>query len=355
MKRNSQLAAGIAPILFAVVIHADELPLPAPTPPDTSSREVIATPVNSAPHIEVESTTVPEHLSSLELQPAEQVIESVTSPQPNDNTIVETTPASPRLTTYQLFQTPKTEYRVYESTTTIIPATASDFGWFSLESTPFTKMKTIDCDNEFGFVSAMGIHFLRGPTSTPVESRLFDFAGGLQWRKQVNATFSFDVASSIGVYSDFEDSARDGIRLPSHAIGFLDMGMADLVFGVEYLDRDDIKLLPVGGIVFRNEFVRAELVFPRPRIDFSIDEDQSLFFKAQLGGGSWDIERPDESNDVLTYRSYEITLGVQTIDEDNDVAAFEIGYVFDRNIEFRNSPLEQQLDDSFIIRFVGYH
>ena len=80
-----------------------------------------------------------------------------------------------------------------------------------------------------------------------------------------------------------------------------------------------------------------------------------MYFKGLLGGGSWDIERPDESNDVLTYRSYEVTLGVQSIDEENHLSAFEIGYVFDRDIEFRSSTFEQRLDDSLIIRFIGYH
>ncbi|MCA9216487.1 MAG: hypothetical protein KDB27_25635 [Planctomycetales bacterium] len=299
-------------------------------------------------------------LPGVQLEPVTPISASVSSNAANNESnvvVVEEGSESrkPGLTTYQLFQSPKTEYRVYESTTTIIPASASNFGWFSLSSTPLMKSKFVDCDSSFSITGGMGIHFVRGPVTTPIESRLFDFVGGVQWRKTVSPGFSFDVASSVGVYSDFEDSARDGIRLPSHAVGFLDFGLADLVFGVEYVDRDDIKLLPVGGLVLRNQWIRAELVFPRPRVDFAVTESESLYFKGLLGGGSWDIERPDESNDVLTYRSYEVTLGVQSIDEDNNVSALEIGYVFDRDIEFRSSTFEQRLDDSLIIRLVGYH
>ena len=261
----------------------------------------------------------------------------------------------PGLTTYQLFQTPKTEYRVSESSTTIVPTSASDFGWFSLESTPFSPSKAVSPDGgTFAFTGGIGIHFLRGPTTTPIESRLFDFVGGLQTRKTINDVFSYDLATSIGVYSDFEDSASDGIRFPSHAIGFFNLGMADLVFGVEYLDRDDIKLLPVGGIVFRSEDIRAELIFPRPRIDIALDDASSLFFKGNLGGGSWDIERPDESNDVFTYRAFEVTVGIQSIGEES-LSSVELGYVFDRTIEFRNTNFEESFGDAFIIRFVNHH
>lgn len=302
------------------------------------------------------SETADVSIGNLEIQPA--------APVNSDTTVVEEIIVSdesggdqitmPGLTTYQLFQTPKTEYRVSESSTTIVPSSASDFGWFSLESSPFSSSKAVSPDRDsFAFTGGIGIHFLRGPTTTPIESRLFDFVGGLQTRKTINSLFSYDLATSIGAYSDFEDSARDGIRFQSHAVGFLDMGLADLVFGVEYLDRDDIKILPVGGIVFRNEDIRAELIFPRPRIDIALDEETSLFFKGNLGGGSWDIERPDESNDVLTYRAFEVTVGLQSVG-DESVSSVELGYVFDRSIEFRNTNFEETFGDAFIIRFVNY-
>ena len=261
--------------------------------------------------------------------------------------------ASPGLTTYQLFQTPKSEYQVSESRMTLVPANASDFGWFSLESTPFSPSKAICPDQDaISFTGGIGIHFLRGPTITPLESRIFDFIGGIQSRKTINDVFSYDLATSIGVYSDFEGSARDGVRFPSHAVGFVDLGLADLVFGVEYLDREDIKLLPVGGIVVRGEDIRAEFVFPRPRVDIAIDEAASLFFKGNLAGGSWAIERPDESNDVFTYRAFEVTMGIQTVGEES-VSSVELGYVFDRSIEFRNTSFEESFGDAFIIRFVS--
>ena len=302
------------------------------------------------------STATVESIGNLEIQPAEPVTtdvfvneESVVSDSSDDGQIV-----MPGLTTYQLFQTPKTEYRVSESSTTIVPSSASDFGWFSLESSPFSSSKAMSPDRDsFAFTGGIGMHFLRGPTTTPIESRLFDFVGGLQTRKTINSVFSYDLATSIGAYSDFEDSARDGIRFQSHAVGFLDMGCADLVFGVEYLDREDIKLLPVGGIVLRNEDLRAELVFPRPRIDIALDEETSLFFKGNLGGGSWDIERPDESNDVFTYRAFEVTVGLQSVG-DESVSSVELGYVFDRTIEFRNTNFEETFGDAFIIRFVSH-
>ena len=310
----------------------------------------------------------------LTIQPAEPLPESSTAgndlvpieaipaqPTPGIATSTSSEPAvqSPGLTTYQLFQTPKTEYRYSESISSIVPSSSDSFGWFSFDPSPYHTTHLINDERTAVAITGdIGIHFLRGPTTTPIPPRLFDFIIGMQVRDSVNDTFSYDVATSIGAYGDFEDSVRDGVRLASHAVGFLNLGTVDAVFGVDYLDRQDIKLLPVGGLVFRHTDFRAELVFPRPRVDIAIDEHNSLFFKGNLGGGSWDIERPDESDDVFTYRAYEFTVGIQSIDEDDEgcpgISSIEFGYVFDRQLSFRNTNFEQDFDDAFMIRFVRY-
>ena len=129
----------------------------------------------------------------------------------------------------------------------------------------------------------------------------------------------------------------------------------DVVFGVDYLSRDDIKMLPVGGISWRPQTMpdlRFDLIFPRPRIDYSIDNQSKIYLAGRMGGGTWDIEFPNNDNDVMTYRDLQLLLGLERRSLDGDLSSLEIGYVFDRRLEFRTLSQTTEFDDAFVLRFV---
>ncbi len=71
-----------------------------------------------------------------------------------------------------------------------------------------------------------------------------------------------------------------------------------------------------------------------------------------MGGGSWDIEFPDDSNDVLTYRDFRLLFGYEQLEENGNLVGVEMGYIFGREIEFRQRPDQVDLDDAFVVRFV---
>jgi hypothetical protein len=182
---------------------------------------------------------------------------------------------------------------------------------------------------------------------------------GFQSRRSLSDFFSYDCSATVGVYSDFEDSARDGLRFPAHAVGMFHPGLrADWVFGVDYLGRDDIKILPVFGMCWYDPArpsLRYEMVFPRPRIDLALSKHARLYTAARLGGGTWDIEFPNEGNDVMTYRDYRMVIGIEQADSRGDLSAWELGWVFNRSLEFRSRTNERDFDDAFMIRFVSQH
>ena len=167
---------------------------------------------------------------------------------------------------------------------------------------------------------------------------------------------SYDLATTVGVFSDFEDSAKDGVRYPGHAVGMLHMKPEfDFVFGIDYLSRDDIKLLPVGGFSWRPQGMpdmRFDLVFPKPRIDYSLDNQSKVYLAGRLGGGTWDIEFPNNDNDVMTYRDLQVLLGFESRNSEGHLACVEFGYVFDRKLEFRTLSQSTGFDDAFVLRFV---
>ncbi len=255
----------------------------------------------------------------------------------------------PRLSYFS--QEPYLNYRSDEESLSYLPGDGDRFGWLSFESSPY-----LGRGYKSGITTAINIHLLSGPNVVPLPPRLYDFSLGYQKRGRIKDYMSYDLATSIGVFSDFEDSARDGIRFPGHAVGMLHLKPElDFVFGVDYLSRDDIKLLPVGGISWRPQAMpdmRFDLVFPRPRIDYSIDNQSKIYLAGRLGGGTWDIEFPNNDNDVMTYRDLQLLLGFENRNSDGNLSSVEFGYVFDRRLQFRTLSQPTEFDDAFVLRFV---
>lgn len=208
-----------------------------------------------------------------------------------------------------------------------------------------------------GITSGVGLgmqfHFLAGPEQTDLPPRVFDFSASYQMRDQLGP-LRYDLAAAVVASSDFEGSARDGIRFPSHAVGYLCIRPeVELVFGVDYLDRGDVKLLPVAGLILTPDpAMRLELVFPRPRIAFQLTEEHRLYVSGELGGGTWAIERDSLVDDLATYRDLRACIGVEHVDKEGGRSAFEIGYLFDRRLEYASGIGDMPLDDALMLRLV---
>ncbi len=175
--------------------------------------------------------------------------------------------------------TPYHNYQSDETSLSYMPGDGEQFGWLSYQSTPY-----VGRGYRSGVTTGFNIHLLSGPNSVALPPRLYDFVLGYQKRARLNDMLSVDIASSIGVYSDFEDSARDGVRFPSHGVGILHVNpKLDWVLGVDYLSRDDIKLLPVAGFSWHNPDNcdwRFDLVFPRPRIQYTLSDCSRVYMGA---------------------------------------------------------------------------
>lgn len=243
-------------------------------------------------------------------------------------------------------------YRRGESILGYMPGDGEQFGWLDFENTPY-----LSDSQSRGITFGTGLHLLSGPNSIPLPPRLWDFILGYQSRGMFQDCFSYDVASSLGVYSDFEDSAREGVRPLAHAVGSFHKSQRwDWVLGVDYVNRDDFKILPVMGFSFHNPTGapwRFDVVFPRPRIQYALSSSSRLYLAGLLGGGTWDVELPQDINDVMTYRDYRLMFGHEQTTPDGNTAATEIGLIFNRQVEMRHSLQQVEFDDALMIRFVA--
>lgn len=233
-----------------------------------------------------------------------------------------------------------------ESTDTTWLAAGDEFGMFSLQSYP-----SLSLGQNSAVKIGTGFHFLNGPAQPEMPPRLFDLQLAFLHRGIQSDRWMIDYRFSVGVFSDFEGSARKGVRFPGHVVSYYDVAPdVATVFGVEVFDRDDVSLLPVVGVVLRpTENIVAELIFPRPRVQVRYSETRAFYVAGELGGDTWAIERTPGIDDVATYSDLRVTLGFLELDDPSD-SAFEIGYAFDRQLDYRGTA-GRSLDGALILRF----
>lgn len=232
-----------------------------------------------------------------------------------------------------------------------MPGNGNQFGMFS-----FGWDHYLEAGNKTGVGVGADFNFLSGPEQTDMPARTYDFSLAFQARDRLGP-FGYDVAGSVLAASDFEGSARPGILFPSHAVGFLRVvPELDLVLGVDYLDRGDVKLLPVGGVIWTpTPDMRFEVVFPRPRAVFQLTDRSACYLAGELGGGTWAIERPVIGSDLATYHDLRVSVGLEYLETNHQRSAIEIGYLFDRRIEYSSGIGNMHLDDAVLLSFVTWY
>jgi hypothetical protein len=243
-------------------------------------------------------------------------------------------------------------YRYSSSSLDWMPGNGNQFGMFSIRSDHYQESGI-----RHGIDLAAEFHSLSGPVQTDMPAWVFDFSVGYQFRGQLGS-LRYDLCAAVLVASDFKGDASEGIMYPSHAVGFLALSPTmDLVFGVDYVDRGDVKLLPVGGLIWMpNPNMRFELVFPRPRAVFQLSDGYRLYVAGELGGGTWAIERElTFTDDLATYHDLRICLGLESVEKHGQTSAIEIAYLFDRRLQYTSGIRNMNLDDSVMIRWVTRH
>ena len=226
------------------------------------------------------------------------------------------------------------------------------FGAFWMQPDPYRKAGL-----NSGLTFGLGIGFLSGPQRTDMPPRVFDISLGYQRRAQLGDLY-YDIASSVLVASDFEGSSRDGVRFPSHAVAHFNvLPQLDLVFGVDYLDRADIKALPVGGVTWRPDAdVRVDLIFPRPRVEMQLTETNRFYFYGGLGGGSWAVERDSQLDDMASLYELQFGVGVMSPTEIiGEANSLEFVYLFDRKLEYESGVGDYEIGPTLMIRTVTHY
>jgi len=125
-----------------------------------------------------------------------------------------------------------------------------------------------------------------------------------------------------------------------------------------YIDRNDIKLLPAGGLVWDPSSIwHCEFIFPRPKIArrFNTMANHNVwgYVSGEYGGGSWTIIRAADYTDSFDYNDIRVMLGMEWIPETESgrMGFVEVGYVFNRELIYVSlNPPSLELDSTFMVR-----
>ncbi|GAB6167320.1 hypothetical protein JCM19992_33200 [Thermostilla marina] len=209
------------------------------------------------------------------------------------------------------------------------------------------------------------VYYLTGPKSIDVPPRLYDAYTEFRWLPRLGPNFRIETALQIGAFSDFEQSSDEAFRITGRGLGIWDWRPGvKLVGGVAYLDRYDIDVLPVGGIIWKpNDLWEFNLLFPKPKIARRIlwhgalsDDKQDWFYVAgDYNPHVWAVERVGGFADELTYRDVMLIVGLERRNIPGIDYKLELGYVFSRRLHYRADDIERELDDTVMLRAIVHY
>lgn len=186
-------------------------------------------------------------------------------------------------------------------------------------------------------------HFLDGPSDSPVPAQLFESWTEFRWLRPIGARWMFDFAFTPGIYGDYTFINADTWRYQGRGIAIYNWSETmQLIAGLAYLDRDDIKFMPIGGVIWTpNPTWRFEILVPRPKVTNVVSQDYrrtwSTYLAGEFGGNTFSAELPNKTRNVLTYHDLRLYAGFERKSAKGHSFYGEIGWVFARKLEYRDN------------------
>lgn len=167
----------------------------------------------------------------------------------------------------------------------------------------------------------------------------------------------FESNLTAGYYSDWNNTSSQGFRLTGKLLGWYRSNAYTVSkFGVEYLDRVNIKILPAFGVYMTpNSDMKFDIYFPKTKLAHRIPNigraEAWAYAGGEYGGGSWVIRRADGTGDQSDINDVRAYMGVEWRGPRCVTGFFELGYVFEREIVYRSNALNKlELQDTIMIR-----
>jgi hypothetical protein len=216
---------------------------------------------------------------------------------------------------------------------------------------------------------SFSLHLWDGPSNTAADLPAIAYSAFVDagWQSDPARIMGTELGLRVGMFSDFETSTSDSLRIMGRALGRVRLSpAATLKLGAVYLDRNKIEWLPAGGILWQpNPETRFDLFFPEPKLAHYLATfgtmDTWWYFGGYYGGGSWTVKRTSGARESIDINDLRLVLGLEwgrneQMREGRRVGFLEAGYVFQRELLYKESPADNlDLQDSLMIRAgIGY-
>jgi hypothetical protein len=210
------------------------------------------------------------------------------------------------------------------------------------------------------FISpAFALHLWDGPADMPADlppqaySAYLDF----QWASDPNLQIGAELGFRIGVYSDFHTLNEFSLRPQGMGLGVFRL-TPQLTFkaGAMYLNRNKIKILPAGGVLWTpTPQVRFDFFFPQPKLSAyltTVGQYEVWWYVAgEYGGGAWTIERTDGTSDRVDINDIRVSAGIEWTGPRGLTGFVEGGFVFKRQVIYVVDPSDSfDPGDTYMIR-----
>ncbi|NLS97323.1 MAG: hypothetical protein GXX96_34730 [Planctomycetaceae bacterium] len=175
------------------------------------------------------------------------------------------------------------------------------------------------------------------PPNPEFPPRFYEAYLDTAWNPQPTPEFGGELSFRIGVYSDFDRVTNESIRYMGKGYGIVSLSPNMKVkAGIQYLDRQKIKLLPAGGLIWTpNSNTKFEILFPDPKLAWRLRQvgnvDWWFYGRGEYGGDSWTI---NTGTGVIEtdYNDMRVAVGMEFDDHSRWQGYWEVGYAFEREI-----------------------
>lgn len=240
-----------------------------------------------------------------------------------------------------------------------VASTRGDLNQSFLETSVKLGVPLGNFDNILGVTPSFRTDFLGSEEGLGVDvpAELFETGVTFFYRRPLTDELSAMAIVRPSIRSDFTTS-QDAFRL--FGLGLVNWECVPdeltLSAGAVFLDRADLPILPAVGLTWTpRATLKADLQFPTSRLSLRLAKDGSQsetwsYLSAGLGGNTWAVSRASGLPDELTLRDIRLVLGVDYLKDGGGGWFAELGYLFNRSIEYRNHQTQVDLSNALILQ-----
>lgn len=185
---------------------------------------------------------------------------------------------------------------------------------------------------------------------------VYDLSLDLGWRPRLAEWLFADLGVTPGLYTDFDEVNSSSFRVRGRGLAIIAFSpQFQLVAGVLYTNRLEVKLLPAGGILWSpNDDTKLQLVFPQPKVAHRLGRhgaaDWWAYVTGEFGGGTWTIARAGGGADTVDSTDLRLLGGVECALDQQWTGRLEVGYVFARKLNYRSATPDFEPTDTLVLR-----